>query len=190
MRRRPACRSTTAVPPTEHRLDQALAEHGILASVGSVGDAYDNAPAENFVDSFRLSDSLHLWPARDATEPHVLAPRRGGSELTGATARFWAGCSRNVATAPMARSTASPFPSRTVRRRDQLARSSAALCYGNTADVALVCRSRRLKGPRSGTEGSRRGAVWARANHEPSSADTSRSTARCRITTFSISCTI
>jgi putative transposase len=28
-------------------------DHGVLASVGSVGDAYDNAMAESFVDSFK-----------------------------------------------------------------------------------------------------------------------------------------
>src|ERR687888_2015518 len=32
---------------------QALADHRVLASVGSVGDAYDNALAESFVDSFK-----------------------------------------------------------------------------------------------------------------------------------------
>ena len=32
---------------------QELSEHGVLASVGSVGDAYDNAMAESFVDSFK-----------------------------------------------------------------------------------------------------------------------------------------
>jgi transposase InsO family protein len=31
---------------------QTLADHRVLASVGSVGDAYDNALAESFVDSF------------------------------------------------------------------------------------------------------------------------------------------
>jgi putative transposase len=31
----------------------ALSDAGILASVGSVGDAYDNAIAESFVDSFK-----------------------------------------------------------------------------------------------------------------------------------------
>jgi transposase InsO family protein len=34
---------------------QTLADHGVLASVGSVGDAYDNALAESFVDSSRPS---------------------------------------------------------------------------------------------------------------------------------------
>jgi len=32
---------------------QTLADHGVLASVGSVGDAFDNALAESFVDSFK-----------------------------------------------------------------------------------------------------------------------------------------
>src|SRR5207244_4666851 len=32
---------------------QTLDDHGVLASVGSVGDAYDNALAESFVDSFK-----------------------------------------------------------------------------------------------------------------------------------------
>lgn len=32
---------------------QALIDHGILASLGSTGDAYDNALAESFVDTFK-----------------------------------------------------------------------------------------------------------------------------------------
>lgn len=32
---------------------QALDDHDVLASVGSTGDAYDNAMAESFVDSFK-----------------------------------------------------------------------------------------------------------------------------------------
>jgi transposase InsO family protein len=32
---------------------QTLADHGVLASVGSVGDAFDNALAQSFVDSFK-----------------------------------------------------------------------------------------------------------------------------------------
>lgn len=32
---------------------QELTDHGVLASVGSVGDAYDNAMAESFVDSLK-----------------------------------------------------------------------------------------------------------------------------------------
>ena len=47
----------------------ALAEHGILASVGSVGDAYDNAMAESFVDSFKtelIAD--RVWRTRSQLE--------------------------------------------------------------------------------------------------------------------------
>ncbi len=36
---------------------QTLADHRVLASVGSVGDAYDNALAESFVDSFKTERS-------------------------------------------------------------------------------------------------------------------------------------
>ena len=32
---------------------QVLSDHQVLASVGSVGDAYDNALAESFVESFK-----------------------------------------------------------------------------------------------------------------------------------------
>jgi transposase InsO family protein len=32
---------------------QTLDDHGVLASCGSVGDAYDNALAESFVDTFK-----------------------------------------------------------------------------------------------------------------------------------------
>jgi putative transposase len=32
---------------------QTLADHGVLASVGSVGDAYDNSMAESFVDTIK-----------------------------------------------------------------------------------------------------------------------------------------
>jgi len=34
---------------------QTLSDHGVLASVGSVGDAYDNALAESFVVASRPS---------------------------------------------------------------------------------------------------------------------------------------
>jgi transposase InsO family protein len=32
---------------------QTLADNGVLQSVGSVGDAYENALAESFLDSFK-----------------------------------------------------------------------------------------------------------------------------------------
>ena len=52
---------------------QTLADHGVLASVGSVGDAYDNALAESFVDSFKtelLSD--RVWRSRSQLELAVV----------------------------------------------------------------------------------------------------------------------
>ena len=48
---------------------QVLDDHGVLASVGSVGDAYDNAMAESFVDSFKtelIAD--RVWPTRSSLE--------------------------------------------------------------------------------------------------------------------------
>ncbi|MFL5905587.1 MAG: IS3 family transposase [Solirubrobacteraceae bacterium] len=45
---------------------QTLADHRLLASVGSVGDAYDNALAESFVDSFKtelIAD--RVWRTRN-----------------------------------------------------------------------------------------------------------------------------
>ena len=38
---------------TSFDYSQTLDDHGVLASIGSVGDAYDNALAESFVDSFK-----------------------------------------------------------------------------------------------------------------------------------------
>ena len=38
---------------TSYDYTQTLDNHGVLASIGSVGDAYDNATAESFVDSFK-----------------------------------------------------------------------------------------------------------------------------------------
>jgi len=52
---------------------QTLADHGVLASVGSVGDAYDNAIAESFVDSFKtelIAD--RVWRARTQIELAVV----------------------------------------------------------------------------------------------------------------------
>jgi putative transposase len=48
---------------------QTLDDHGVLASVGSTGDAYDNALAESFVDSFKtelISD--RVWRTRSQLE--------------------------------------------------------------------------------------------------------------------------
>jgi transposase InsO family protein len=38
---------------TSYAFTQLLDDHGVLASIGSVGDAHDNALAESFVDSFK-----------------------------------------------------------------------------------------------------------------------------------------
>ena len=48
---------------------QTLDDHGVLASVGSVGDAYDNALAESFVDTFKtelIAD--RVWRSRAQLE--------------------------------------------------------------------------------------------------------------------------
>jgi putative transposase len=52
---------------------QTLADHGVLASIGSVGDAYDNAVAESFVDSFKtelIAD--RVWATRSQLELAVV----------------------------------------------------------------------------------------------------------------------
>jgi putative transposase len=52
---------------------QTLDDHGVLASVGSVGDAYDNALAESFVDSFKtelIAD--RVWQSRSQLELAVV----------------------------------------------------------------------------------------------------------------------
>lgn len=48
---------------------QTLTDHDVLASVGSTGDAYDNAMAESFVDSFKtelIAD--RVWRTRSQLE--------------------------------------------------------------------------------------------------------------------------
>jgi putative transposase len=52
---------------------QTLEDHGVLASVGSVGDAYDNAMAESFLDSFKtelIAD--RSWRSRSQLELAVV----------------------------------------------------------------------------------------------------------------------
>ncbi len=52
---------------------QTLTDHKVLASVGSVGDAYDNALAESFVDSFKtelIRD--RIWRTRSQLELAVV----------------------------------------------------------------------------------------------------------------------
>jgi Integrase core domain len=52
---------------------QTLNDHGVLASIGTVGDAYDNALAESFVDSFKtelIAD--RVWATRSQLELAVV----------------------------------------------------------------------------------------------------------------------
>jgi transposase InsO family protein len=52
---------------------QTLDDHGVLGSIGTVGDAYDNATAESFVDSFKtelIAD--RVWTSRSQLELAVL----------------------------------------------------------------------------------------------------------------------
>jgi putative transposase len=54
---------------TSYAFAQVLDDHGVLASIGSVGDAYDNAMAESFVDSFKtelIAD--RVWRTRTQLE--------------------------------------------------------------------------------------------------------------------------
>lgn len=54
---------------TSYDYTQTLDDHGLLASIGSVGDAYDNALAESFVDSFKtelIRD--RVWRTRSQLE--------------------------------------------------------------------------------------------------------------------------
>jgi putative transposase len=54
---------------TSYAFTQVLDDHAVLASIGSVGDAYDNALAESFVDSFKtelIRD--RVWQTRSQLE--------------------------------------------------------------------------------------------------------------------------
>jgi transposase InsO family protein len=54
---------------TSYAFQQELEDHGVLASIGSVGDAFDNALAESFVDTFKtelIAD--RVWRTRSQLE--------------------------------------------------------------------------------------------------------------------------
>jgi transposase InsO family protein len=58
---------------TSFDYSQTLDDHRVLASIGSVGDAYDNALAESFVDSFKtelIAD--RVWRTRSQLELAVV----------------------------------------------------------------------------------------------------------------------
>jgi transposase InsO family protein len=59
---------------TSGAFQQLLDDHQVLASVGSVGDAYDNAMAESFVDTIK-TELVHdrVFPSRRALELAVIA---------------------------------------------------------------------------------------------------------------------
>ena len=70
-RRRRGARSRAR--PSHSARSPDLVGHGVLASVGSVDDAYDNALAESFVDSFKtelISD--RVWRTRSQLELAVV----------------------------------------------------------------------------------------------------------------------
>jgi putative transposase len=53
---------------------QTLDDHGVLGSCGSVGDAYDNALAESFVDTFKtelITD--RVWRSQTHVELAIVA---------------------------------------------------------------------------------------------------------------------
>jgi putative transposase len=52
-RRRPRPSLRLRQPYTSYAFTQVLDDHAVLASIGSVGDAYDNALVESFVESFK-----------------------------------------------------------------------------------------------------------------------------------------
>ena len=58
---------------TSYAFTQVLDDHHVLASIGTVGDAYDNALAESFVDSFKtelIAD--RVWRTRSQLELAVV----------------------------------------------------------------------------------------------------------------------
>jgi putative transposase len=74
-----------------HDYAQVLDDHRVLASVGTVGDAYDNALAESFVDTFktelikdhdRLHESLDDVPPVEFEDAYRALTTPSGSSLT------------------------------------------------------------------------------------------------------------
>jgi putative transposase len=51
---------------TSFAFQQVLDDHGVLASIGSVGDAYDNAMAESFAKTELITD--RVWTSRTQLE--------------------------------------------------------------------------------------------------------------------------
>jgi putative transposase len=58
---------------TSFDFTQELDDHQVLGSIGSVGDAYDNAMAESFVDSFKTEPIAdRVWQTRPQLELAVV----------------------------------------------------------------------------------------------------------------------
>jgi putative transposase len=67
------CHSDAGSQYTSFDYTQVLDDHDVLASIGTVGDAYDNAAAESFVDSFKtelIAD--RVWTSRSQLELAVV----------------------------------------------------------------------------------------------------------------------
>jgi putative transposase len=59
---------------TSAQFTDALADHGLLASLGSTGDAYDNSMAESFVDTFKTElVADRPWRTRSDLELAIVA---------------------------------------------------------------------------------------------------------------------
>jgi len=68
------CHSDAGRQYTSFDYTQVLDDHDVLASIGSVGDAYDNAMAESFVDSFKtelIAD--RVWRTQTQLELAIVA---------------------------------------------------------------------------------------------------------------------
>jgi putative transposase len=54
---------------TSYAFNEVLDDHQVLASIGTVGDAYDNALAESFVDTFKTELICdRVWRTRSQLE--------------------------------------------------------------------------------------------------------------------------
>nr|WP_308194653.1 IS3 family transposase [Pseudonocardia kujensis] len=59
---------------TSLRFGQRLEDHGILASMGSVGDSYDNALMENFFSTLKTELVYRRsWQTREQAENELFA---------------------------------------------------------------------------------------------------------------------
>jgi putative transposase len=59
---------------TSYDYTQLLDDHDVLGSIGTVGDAYDNAAAESFVDTFKtelITD--RTWTSRSQLEIAIVS---------------------------------------------------------------------------------------------------------------------